>query len=157
MFKKVIFFIILIMIIVSGIYLIYSGRRQMVLNNSLINSNSINVNIVKHLEKPNLIKVNNLYENQLINSPLELQGEARGFWFFEASFPIRLLDGNGKEIAVAVAQAQSEWMTGDFVPFLARLEFTAPATDFGTLVFEKDNPSGLPENADELRVSIRFK
>lgn len=91
-----------------------------------------------------------------IRSPLTVKGEARGTWFFEASFPVRLLDGNGKEIAVIPAQAQGDWMTQDFVPFRAVLTFTIPATPEGTLVLEKDNPSGLPEYADELRVPVRF-
>ncbi len=47
-------------------------------------------------------------------------------------------------------------MTAEFVPFRAVLTFAAPATERGTLVLEKDNPSGLPENADELRIPIRF-
>ena len=86
-----------------------------------------------------------------------VEGEARGTWFFEASFPVRLLDGNGVELAVAPAQAQDDWMTEEFVPFAVRLQFFAPITATGTLVFEKDNPSGLPEHADELRVPVRFE
>lgn len=93
----------------------------------------------------------------LVASPLRVAGEARGPWFFEASFPIRLLDPEGREIAVGHAQAQGEWMTEKFVPFGATLQFRAPVSgSAGTLVLEKDNPSGLPENADELRVPVRF-
>ena len=108
------------------------------------------------LEKQNLIRVNNPRPNEIIQSPLQIQGEARGFWFFEASFPVRLLDENRKEIAEGIAQAQGEWMTEDFVPFEARVEFQQPATENGILILEKDNPSGLPENADELRIPVRF-
>ena len=32
-----------------------------------------------------------------------------------------------------------------------------PATSTGTLVLQKDNPSGLPEHADELRIPVRFE
>ena len=112
--------------------------------------------IGNELEKTDLIRVISPRPNQTISSPLVLEGEARGVWFFEASFPIKLLDGNGKEIAIAIAQAQGEWMTEEFVPFLATLEFTVPDTESGTLVLEKDNPSGLPEHADSLVMPIRF-
>src|SRR3989338_5118168 len=37
--------------------------------------------------------------NQLVFSPLAITGEARGSWFFEASFPVRLIDGNGYVLA----------------------------------------------------------
>src|SRR3989344_3351533 len=112
--------------------------------------------IGNELEKGDLIRVINPRPNQTISSPLVLEGEARGTWFFEASFPIKLLDGNGKEITYTIAQAQGEWMTEEFVPFLATLEFTIPDTDTGTLIFEKDNPSGLPEHADALRMPVSF-
>ncbi|MDP2664806.1 MAG: GerMN domain-containing protein [bacterium] len=112
--------------------------------------------IGNELEKANLIRVFTPRPNQTIYSPLVVQGEARGTWFFEASFPVRLFDGNGKEIALGIAQAQDEWMTESFVPFKTKLIFENPETATGTLVLEKDNPSGLPENADELRVPIRF-
>ena len=104
-----------------------------------------------------LIRVASPKSNAIILSPLTIEGEARGSWFFEASFPVRLLDANSNEIAVQPAQAQEEWMTENFVPFTAILQFEAPATNTGTLVFEKDNPSGMSANADELRVPVRFR
>ena len=106
--------------------------------------------------KTDLICVSAPRPNQTISSPLVLEGEARGVWFFEASFPARLFDDDGNEIPVAIAQAQGEWMTEDFVPFLATLEFETPDTEQGMLVFEKDNPSGLPEYADQLSMPVYF-
>lgn len=105
--------------------------------------------------KADLIKIKNLKPGDRIESPLLIEGEARGTWFFEASFPIVLLDKDGKEIAVAIAQATSDWMTTDFVPFKATLEFQ-PTTSEGTIVFKKDNPSGLPEHDDSLSFSVLF-
>ena len=104
-----------------------------------------------------LVRLTTPRPNAEIITPLIVTGEARGNWYFEASFPVRLLDGNGKEIAVVPAQAQGDWMTTDFVPFRAELTFILPNTKEGTLVLEKDNPSGLLENADEVRIPIRFK
>jgi hypothetical protein len=108
------------------------------------------------LEKQNLIRVSKPQPNEAIKSSLEITGEARGYWFFEASFPIKLIDENGKELGIAIAQAKSDWMTEDFVPFEATLEFGKPETNRGLLVLEKDNPSDLPEHADELRIPVRF-
>lgn len=73
-------------------------------------------------------------------------GKARGPWFFEASFPVRVLDKDGNQIAVAVAAAEGEWMTTDFVEFKANI--TVPESYIGpaTLVLKKDNPSGEPEH-----------
>ena len=92
----------------------------------------------------------------MVTSPLTVTGEARGTWYFEASFPVRLLDGLGNEIAVEPAQAQGDWMTTDFVPYSVTLTFSPPATATGTLVLEKDNPSGLPENSGAVHIPVVF-
>lgn len=112
--------------------------------------------IGNELEKSNLIRVSNPRPNQIIQSPLAIDGEARGFWFFEASFPVKILNERGEVVVQGLAQAQGDWMTENFVQFRAELVFPAPSTEKGNLVLEKDNPSGLPEHVDELRIPIRF-
>ncbi len=112
--------------------------------------------------KNDLITVQNPQPNQVIASPLEIRGEARGTWFFEASFPIVLTDWDGKIIAEGIAQAQDEWMTEEFVAFRATLTFENPSWDAdfskrGALILQKDNPSGLPENDDALEIPVRFE
>lgn len=111
-----------------------------------------------------LIRVYSPRPNQVVKSPLTIKGEARGYWFFEASFPAYLYDANGAEIVGMPIQAgfdpktgEINWMTTDFVPFEAEMIFYTPSTDTGMLVLEKDNPSGLPEYADEIRIPVRFK
>lgn len=108
-------------------------------------------------EEDDMVRVDTPQEDDVVSSPLTVTGVARGFWYFEASFPIELLDGNGNTLALVPAQAQSDWMTEDFVPFSVTLEFERPETSTGTLVLHKDNPSGLPENEDERRIPVRFE
>jgi hypothetical protein len=108
------------------------------------------------LEKRDLIIIDNPRPNQEIASPLVVQGQARGNWFFEASFPVKLYDKNNNLIAQGIAQAKSDWMTEDFVPFEAKLVFSPASTEKGTLILQKDNPSGLPENDDQLIVPVTF-
>ncbi|MFZ5559237.1 MAG: Gmad2 immunoglobulin-like domain-containing protein [Patescibacteria group bacterium] len=107
--------------------------------------------------KEGLIQIESPMANETISSPLIIKGKARGFWFFEASFPIKLVDEKGDLIKQHYAQAKGDWMTEDFVPFEANLTFSVPNIQKGFLVFEKDNPSGLPENADELKMPVLFK
>lgn len=93
----------------------------------------------------------------LVSSPLAVSGEVRGMWFFEASFPLALLDADRKEVAQGYAQAGGEWMTEDFVPFSGTLDFTAPASDTGFLVFKKDNPSGDASRDASVEIPVRFR
>lgn len=103
--------------------------------------------------------------NEKIKSPLKIVGQARGNWFFEATFPIVLTDWDGKIISESYAQAKGEWMTTDFVPFEAVLNFEspvfpdAPENHFsrrGYLILQKNNPSGLPEHDDSLEIPVIF-
>jgi len=108
-------------------------------------------------DKTDLIKNVNVKPGDIIKSPLVIKGEARGYWYFEASFPIVLVNWDGLIIAEGFATARDEWMTEDFVPFEATLEFTKPSYgDNGALILQKDNPSDLPEFDDALEIPIKF-
>ncbi|HPN80939.1 MAG TPA: Gmad2 immunoglobulin-like domain-containing protein [bacterium] len=114
-------------------------------------------NIGNELDKSDLIRLDSPRPNQMINSPLTITGQARGSWFFEASFPVILTDWDGKIIAQTIATAQGDWMTEDFVPFSATVEFDRPAAgQNGSLILQKDNPSGLSEYDDALEVPVLF-
>jgi len=95
-----------------------------------------------------------LISPQPISNGTVIEGRARGNWFFEASFPIELRDNKGTLLSTAVAQADGDWMTTDYVPFRATLHFPPPLSASGTLVFKKDNPSGLPEHDKSIEQSI---
>lgn len=95
--------------------------------------------------------------NDEVESPLSIEGEARGYWFFEGSFIVRLLDADENELAFGTAVASGEWMTEDFVPFEAELTFDPGDQEEGVLVLENDNPSGLEENQRRLEIPIRFQ
>lgn len=113
--------------------------------------------IGNELEKSDLIRIDFPRPNEIISSPLIIKGEARGAWFFEASFPIFLTDWDGKIIAQGIATTKSNWMTEDFVPFEATLDFSVDKNAYsnkGSLILKKDNPSGLPENDDALEIPV---
>lgn len=112
----------------------------------------------KAIEQPThpLIKVESPMAGSTVSSPLVVTGQARGYWFFEASFPVELLDANGERIANNVANAGDEWMTEEFVPFKSELIFEKPSTATGSLVLHKDNPSGMPENEDSITIPVKF-
>jgi len=92
----------------------------------------------------NLIVVDAPKASSTVASKFEIKGKARGNWYFEASFPAEIKDKSGKQIWIAPVQAQGEWMTTEFVPFVMTADlgtYKGPAT----LILSKDNPSGLPE------------
>ncbi|MCS7200802.1 MAG: PQQ-dependent sugar dehydrogenase [Patescibacteria group bacterium] len=112
------------------------------------------------------IKIDSPLPNQVINSPLVIKGKAKGRWFFEGTFPVDLVDWDGKIIAEGYVQAKDDWMTDNFVPFEGKLEFNNPSfpnTDIfhfshrGKLIFKNSNPSGLPENQYYFEVPVVFE
>jgi len=110
----------------------------------------------KNLDVEEKSIIHNIVPNQKISSPLLIRGQARGTWFFEGSFPIKLLDQNYKEIVVTTAQAKNDWMTEDFVNFESILEFKKLNAQRGFVLFQKDNPSGLTENDEKIYIPIVF-
>ncbi len=104
-----------------------------------------------------LIHVNSSQVTSPLPNPLVLTGEAKGNWYFEASFPVELKNNANVVIGTGVAQAQSDWMTTNFVPFTVSITFPAqPAGSTGTLILKKDNPSGEPANDDQYVVPVTF-
>ncbi len=112
--------------------------------------------------KANLVTITSPQPNEVIVSGVTVSGQARGGWFFEASFPVTLTNWDGLIIAQGVATAEGDWMTENFVPYTATLTFISPLqvgaehTKRGSLILQKDNPSGLPENDDSLEIPVRF-
>lgn len=114
-------------------------------------------------DKSDVIVLDTPQPRDVISTPLTLNGKARGGWFFEASFPVTLTNWNGLIIAEGPATAVGDWMTSEFVPFTMDLPFINPYQagdpDFmkrGTLILQKDNPSGEPQNDAALEIEIRF-
>ncbi|MBU0767180.1 Gmad2 immunoglobulin-like domain-containing protein [Patescibacteria group bacterium] len=120
------------------------------------------------MNKQDLIRVDMPRPNQPISSPVVIEGEARGYWFFEATFPIALEDDKGNVLALHYATAQGEWpagrsphgegwMTEEFVPFTSEFEADFGEAIKGNLILKKSNPSDLRENDDELRIPVTFE
>ena len=106
------------------------------------------------LEKNDLIKLSLPLPNSENASPLVISGQARGYWFFEGSFPIQLKTLDDKVITRTIAKSQGEWMTEDFVNFDATLHYSVSTTTKAILELDKDNPSGLDKFDDLLSVPI---
>jgi hypothetical protein len=117
-------------------------------------------NVGNEVEKMDLIQITSPRPGETVSSPLIITGKARGNWYFEASFPITVVDWNGLIIGQGHAEAQGEWMTTEFVPFKATVTFNVPtSTPYrrGSLILQKDNPSGLSQNDDALEIPVLFK
>lgn len=113
--------------------------------------------------KADVIKVSSPAGMSVVTTPLKLTGEARGGWFFEAVAPVSIVNWDGLIIAEGYVTARGDWMTSEFVPFTGELAFVSPYKDGdpdfmkrGTVIFKKDNPSGLPENDDAVEIPILF-
>jgi len=110
----------------------------------------------------NLIRVDLPVLNAEISSPVLITGEARGTWYFEASFPIVIVDWDGRIIGEGHAEAKSDWMTSEYVPFEATVKFIKPADQGpqsvrGAIILKNDNPSGMASTSYAIEIPIRFE
>lgn len=86
-----------------------------------------------------------------------ITGKARGYWYFEASFPVTVIDEQGNTLIQTFAQATGDWMTDNFVPFSKTINIPSTYTGKATVLIMNDNPSGLPENEKSLSFPITIK
>lgn len=121
----------------------------------------------EELPQPKITYVNATSDNLVAENPFPgavvgkefiATGKARGNWYFEASFPITVLDKDGNQLFQTYATAQGEWMTTEFVPFKSQ-PIKIPANYIGpaTIVFHNDNASGLPENDKSVSFPITIE
>jgi len=106
--------------------------------------------------KGEIIKILTPQKDTLVNSPISLKGQVRGTWSFEGSFPVVVLDANGKELVNSFATLNGDWMTTEYVPFTANLIFSKPETATGKIILKKDNPSDNRALDDQLEITVKF-
>lgn len=111
---------------------------------------------LKNPETESPVRVDSPASGAKIVSPLEITGEAPGTWYFEASFPISLVDENGKVLDKGIATAQGDWMTENWVPFKAELVFNPKEARTGKIILDKDNPSDMRELDASFEVPVSF-
>ncbi|MBI3631361.1 MAG: GerMN domain-containing protein [Candidatus Staskawiczbacteria bacterium] len=93
-----------------------------------------------------------------ISTPLEIKGTVFGNrWSgFEGQVgTVKLLDSEGNKLAEGVLKATTDW-TKPSIRFQATLNFISLNIDSGTLVFNNENPSGLPQNNKEFVLPVRI-
>lgn len=91
--------------------------------------------------------------NAKVSQTFTVRGQARGNWFFEASFPLQVRDPGNNNVGGGIAMTSDNWMTTEFVSFEGKVmveNYSGPAR----LVLMKDNPSGLPEFEDSVEFDI---
>ncbi|MDO8660223.1 MAG: Gmad2 immunoglobulin-like domain-containing protein [Candidatus Parcubacteria bacterium] len=149
--KHIFNIIIIILVIVGAVFILQKPRKAQAPEEQ---------RTLEEIEKMDLIRLDSPRPNDTIKSPLVVKGQARGYWFFEADFPVVLVDWDGLIIATGIARAQGEWMTEEFVPFEVTLDFTVDPNVYstrGALILRKNNPSDLRQNDDALEIPIIFK
>lgn len=119
--------------------------------------NTISLEEVRKKEAASdMIEIENPAPGMDISSPLTIKGEAKGHWYYEGIFTIKLYDASDRLLAETTAEADGEWMTEQFVPFETTISFEASDDQRGRLVFERANPSGLPQNDQSHAVPVVF-
>lgn len=96
---------------------------------------------------------------EVVDAPIRVAGRARGTWFFEGSFPVVVVDWDGRIIGEGYVTAHADWMTDTFVPFSGVVEYELPADipyTRGTVILQKANPSGLPEHAAAREIPVEL-
>ncbi|MFA5993577.1 MAG: Gmad2 immunoglobulin-like domain-containing protein [Parcubacteria group bacterium] len=150
--KKVVVFIILGVVVLAIIFWrgnLYPGAKKGVISSDKKAVVTGDQGVAEGIN----IKVSAPNVNGTVTSPLKIAGEAKG-WYFEGSFPVKLLDEKGAILATGMAKAKGDWQVDAYVPFVVELKFDAKGAKKGDIIFEKSNPSGLPQNAGSFSFAV---
>ena len=96
-------------------------------------------------------------ENESVSSPINITGQAPGYWFFEATAPVDVVNWDGLIIGEGFIQADGDWMTTNLVNFTGTVSYTFDPnspSDQGWLILRRHNASGLPENDAAVEIPI---
>lgn len=163
--NKVIYILIVLVIVIAVMLIVYSQTSKELtaptpqeLQREIIEDTSEQAVTTQPASKDDLIILDYPLPEAEVTSPLTIKGKARGTWFFEGDFGVFLTDWDGKIIASGIAFAQDNWMTMDYVPFEATLEFEVPEySNRGSLILQKSNPSAMPEHDNALEITVYYK
>jgi len=151
--KNIIPIITVIVIIIVAIILVNQQTNQIVIENKTSPSPEISIKN----ERIASVYLTNIERDSEISLPIEIEGQAVGKWFFEASFPAIVINNKEEIVAQGIMQAQGEWMTEEHVPFKGKLEKIADYTGPAFIVLKKDNPSGEARFDEDVRISVIIK
>lgn len=154
--RKIIISTVIILVAILLIALIFDWGRREAKAPELNSDASTTQSYPLISEMP--IVVNNIKDNQQVSNPIKIEGKARGSWFFEAVFPIQLIDDNGNIIASTQAHAESDWATSSFVNFTAIIDYIkSTSTKHALIVLSNDNPSGNPDFDQSIFIPVILK
>lgn len=136
---------------------LFAGGRDEGTNGDIDNRNGDRDDLLGEEVTHEYVRVDAPEAGDTVSSPFTLRGEARGMWYFEASFSVRFEGNDGSVLTEVPVQADGEWMTEEFVPFETTITWNGPAPEAGYIVLVRANPSGLPENAAEVRIPVFFE
>ncbi len=92
------------------------------------------------------------------NKQVVINWEATWVWYFEWQFNVELVNGNWTMLSQEQIMANWEWMTEDYVPFNeTTINYEELNTNNIQVVFNKANPSWLPENDFSKTININLK
>lgn len=153
--RKFIIVCAVLVIAVLGIFWYSNARKgeNVPINTTPLDNGQINNGAIPP-SSPNLV-LESPVSGVEVSGKLVIKGKAKG-WFFEGSFPYKLVDDKGVVISSGPIQATEEWMTADFVTFNHSFEFYTDRPS-GTLILMKDNPSDDRSRDESVAIPLVFK
>ncbi len=143
--------------VAAGYEVVHAERNQCKTPDGRVYAEETTPAITYKNSSKDLIQVDLPYPGAVTGKEFVVSGKARGTWFFEASFPVEVLDSNGNVLFQGPAQAQSEWMTENFVPYKVTVKVPQSYIGPATLILHKDNPSGEPSRDASISFPITIE
>ena len=132
--------LILIILMVVVLWFMFQNKETY-LPKSIKDNNNENVIRVIEGNKDDLLSLS-ILPNAQVSGMLNLSGEVKGAYFFEANILVNILDNSKNLLKSGNGQAVTDWMTVLPVSFTANLDFTGLPLGPAYLEIQNDDPSG---------------
>ena len=107
----------------------------------------------RKVDTERMLSVTSPQQGAFLAHTFQLEGKARGGWYFEGTFPLVIENESGVILETIPIHAQGDWLTPDFVPFSETIQLPYYSGK-ATLILKNANPSGRSESDASLAIPV---
>ena len=101
----------------------------------------------RQIDIDRMLTVTSPQQGAFVAHTFQLEGKARGSWYFEGTFPLVIENESGVVLETIPIRAQGDWQTPDLVPFSETIQLPYYSGNANLILKKANLSSGSSEDA----------
>lgn len=148
----VIFFLLLIILGLTGYYL---STKGVFLKPEAKKDERVEEENEEETSKELSFTITSPLANSTVPCKFQITGDSSSEWFFEGSFPYEIRVA-GKLVHEGSVNTEDDWTTKEILHFSTNVDCGEKCSGEGEIILRKANPSGLKEHDESYTVPVKF-